>query len=241
MSQPQEYSESGEPIYRYPESGKGFEFAIGDTESIALIEGHIEKFAGKPKTVYHEIISDKVHIDVHFVAPSERRPYHTLITSGMSNLPMKAPEQYKQFCYAELMLCLPPDWPLTDNDFKLLANYWPVGLLKYLARMPHQFDTWFHHSHSIPNGDPAEPYANTGFCCALLGHPRQFPPEFEQLKISAEKTIHFCSVVPIYPEEMDLKLKKGAEALWERFDKAGISELLDVRRKNVAKNLLGLF
>lgn len=59
--------------------------------------------------------------------------------------------------------------------------------------------------------------------------------EFWRLPVSVEKEIHFFALFPIYQEETDLKLKKGADELFARFEKSKITELLDIRRRNVAK------
>jgi len=67
------------------------------------------------------------------------------------------------------------------------------------------------------------------------------PDEFRELSVTPEMSIHFYGVIPIYQEEMDLKLKKGAEELYDLFDKHEVSELLDVNRKSVAKKRFGLF
>src|SRR5262245_19498833 len=92
MSEPSEYSESGNPIYRHEPSDKPPDFAMGNQENIEAISRHIERHLGEYPTVFHEIVSHLVHIDVHFVAPNTQRPYHTLITSGMSDRPMTVPE-----------------------------------------------------------------------------------------------------------------------------------------------------
>src|SRR5580698_5949758 len=100
-----ERTASGEPIYRHQPREKPFEMAIGDAGHIQLIESHITRYIGQPKTVFHEIISDLVHIDIHFVPPGPRRNFHTLVTSGMSARGMKAPEGREDFSYAELVIC----------------------------------------------------------------------------------------------------------------------------------------
>jgi hypothetical protein len=53
--------------------------------------------------------------------------------------------------------------------------------------------------------------------------------------------IHFLAVMPLYEEELRLKLDRGAEVLFERLDEAGVNELLVLQRKNVARKFLGLF
>ncbi len=66
-----EKSKSGSPIYRYKETdNKEFEIATGEP-SIQEISDHIEKNIGEIHMVFHEIISDQVHIDVHWVKPTK--------------------------------------------------------------------------------------------------------------------------------------------------------------------------
>jgi hypothetical protein len=237
-----ELSDSGNPIYRHKPREKPFEPAHGDIQHIQLIERHIEKHLGEPELVFHEIISDLVHIDVHIIPPRPERNFYTLVTTGMSARAMKVPEGLEELSYAELLVSLPPDWPLRQEDFKDERNYWPVRTLKMFSRMPHEYDTWLGEAHTIPNGDPPEPYApNTKLCCAMLAPPLLVPDEFRELTVTPEMSIHFYGIIPIYQEEIDLKLKRGAEALYDRFDRHKVSELLDVNRKNVGKKLFGLF
>jgi len=109
----QERSEAGNPIYRHQPSDKGFVPATGDSDSIDRISQHIESHIGKPVTVFHELVSHLVHIDIHVVYPTPERDYYTLITSGMSNQPMKPPPGAEVMRYAELVICLPPTWKVS--------------------------------------------------------------------------------------------------------------------------------
>lgn len=242
MAEQHEQSESGAPVHRYQAQERDFELAIGDEQSIEQISAHIEKHVGPVAEVFHELVSDLVHIDVHIVNPTADRNYYTLITSGMSDRPMHAPAKFPDLQYAELMLCLPPSWKLDQQSFKDDRNYWPIRMLKVLARFPHEYQTWLWASHTVPTGDPPTPFAeNTDLCCALLLIPALFEESFQTLKLSKKKTIHFLSVVPLYREEMDFKLKKGLDPLIDRLDSAGVTELLDIQRKNVCKKRFGFF
>lgn len=90
-----EYSESGSPIHRYDDSENdkpGWTPPDMDDSSIEAISDHIEKHIGPIDNVWHELISDLVHLDVHQVAPTPDRPWWTLATSGMSDIPMSVPE-----------------------------------------------------------------------------------------------------------------------------------------------------
>lgn len=131
---------------------------------------------------------------------------------------------------------LPPNWPISDEAFKDECNYWPIRLLKVLARFPHHFKTWLYWGHTIPNGNPPEPYsANTKLNCALLIPSILTPKDFFSLHVDNNKEVKFFAVTPIYTEEMDYKLENGHDELLALFDKEKISHLLDINRKNVCK------
>lgn len=229
------------PTHRHGEP-KPFEMAIGDSENIHAISEHIERWVGPPATVFHELISDKVHIDIHIVGPTERHPFYTLVTSGMSDLAMKAPEGHPEWSYAELYLCLPADWKMSQEDWKDPANFWPIQGLKFLARFPHQYETWLWYGHTIPNGDPPAPFnESVKFSSMVLLEPMLLPQEFHQLKINDEKTIHFFSVVPLYDDELDAKLRKGAEMIEDGLRAQGYSELVEVGRQSVAPKGTGFW
>src|SRR5438105_1371978 len=66
---------AGSPRIAHGPRTKDFEFAIGDSENIDRISAHIEQHFGKIAMVWHEIISDLVHVDVHWVQPTAERPY----------------------------------------------------------------------------------------------------------------------------------------------------------------------
>ncbi len=220
------------PTYHY-DKPKPFEFAIGDEGTIQSVDQHIEKWIGKPDTVYHEIISDKVHIDVHIVNPSERFLCYTLVTSGMSDLPMRAPPSHADLAYAELFLCLPPDWKMGQEQWKQHQNYWPIQALKYLARFPHQYETWLSYGHTIPNGNPPAPFdPSTQLSSLILLRPFRIPSDFHELKVNDAKTVRFFSVVPLHNDELEFKLKSGAEAIERALLEAGGSEIVDPKRKS---------
>ena len=248
----QEYSDSGDPIYRY-NAGKSKEFThvIGDEQNIEAISEHIEKHIGKIEIVFHEIVSDLVHIDVHWVKPTEQFPFHTLVTSGMSDKPMTVPEGLDDHKYSELCILLPVDWQIDgtsyitmEEAFKNENNYWPIRWLKAIARFPHEYDTWVGHGHTIPNGENADPFAdNTKLGCMILFPSLSLGGQFFTLKINEQKTINFYCLYPLYKEEMNFKLKNGSDALLDKFEKYNLTDIVDINRKNTCskKGLFGLW
>lgn len=237
-----EAQDTGETYYYHEARERPFEPVVGGGESIEQITEHVERYLGPVSMVFHEIVSDLVHLDVHWIQPTPQRGFHTLFTTGMSDLPMTVPPGAEEFRYAETLICLPPEWPIGEQAFEDENNYWPVRWLKTLARMPHEYETWLGVGHTVPNGDPPEPLAdNTRFCCALMLPPVLADEGFDELQLDDEKTVHFLALVPLYREEMEFKLKHGVEELLERFEEHGVSELLDIHRKNVCRRRLWPF
>lgn len=236
-----ELSKSGSPIYRYGEGEKDWE-APANTLNTETISAHIEQHLGSVSQVLHEILSDAVHIDIHHIKPADDWPFHVLVTSGMSDLPMTVPDELDAPRHVELMVTLPANWQLDKESFKDEQWYWPVRTMKFLARFPHKYTTWVGWGHTIPNGDPAESFAdNTALSGIILLPPVSVPKEFLTLNIDDEKEISFLSVIPLFNEEMDFKLKHGTDALLKKFDKNDITDIIDPERKNIAKKWLGLF
>jgi len=241
MSDEPEISESGSPILRHQPREGSWE-PPADDSATDEITAHIERHIGPVEFVYHEIASDLVHIDIHCVAPRPDRNFHTLITSGMSDRPMTVPAGAEDMRHAELMICLPPSWPLTEEALEDERWDWPLRWLKILARLPHVYETWLGWGHTIPNEDPPEPFAeNTRLCCMMLLAGLTVPEAFHELRVRPDKTIRFYALFPLYREEIDVKLKQGSEKLLDLLDAAGVDEVLKLDRKNVGKKRFGLF
>jgi hypothetical protein len=172
-----------------------------------------------------------VHLDVHVIAPTAERPYWVLFTTGMSALPMAVPRGADVEDRAELVLCLPPDW-LPPGSPKELApgRWWPIGTLKFLARLPHVYETWLGVGHSVPNGSPAEPYhPGVPFTGVVM-----LPPVgvLEECVVAMEDGRRVALLAPIFltSAEMEVKLQRGLHALLELMDEHGVDEVLDVQR-----------
>ena len=238
-------TKGGDPIIRHGKRDD-YNFVLpvnANEEQMVSIENHIEKYIGKIDNVYHELMSDTVHIDVHVVKPTPERNFYTLVTTGMSDIAMSIPPDLdaNEFQYAELMICLPPDWPLEKAKIESESEhdtFWPVQTLKFLARFPHAYETFLTATHSIPNGNPAEPVAgNVDFTGFIIGYQVLADEKFNELKISDDKLVNFYALYPVYDQEMNLKLKKGFDKLWDLFVQNNVTELLDINRTNVAANI----
>ncbi|MGD0612349.1 MAG: suppressor of fused domain protein [Anaerolineales bacterium] len=212
-----------------------------DLEMLNRIEAHIKEHIPGEGTVSHEIITSQVHIDVHIRMPTPYRQFITLVTCGMSSRPMNAPYDFQKFKFAELLICLPPDWDLSEGVFNDEQKYWPIKCLRNLALRPHANDSWLWTDHIVPNGEPPKPYASdTKLCGALISKPTLFRQDFVFLRLDDNRIVHFLSVVPLYKEEMMVMRRRGQEALREMLDAARVNELMNIHRRNTVK-FLGLF
>jgi len=240
---PIERSGSGDPIYRHKDRDRGFTIPETFGTHLEAIQNHLAEHLAPVENVFHEIISDLVHLDVLLIPAADDRPFHVLVTSGMSDLPMSVPDGLEDFQRAELLVVLPPDWPLDEERFKDHRVFWPIEWLKMLGRLPHEYETWLGYGHSVPNGDPPEPIPGTEFVGVALNYIDWLPDEFTRLEINSETGIIFYQIVPLYREEMDLKMASGMEALEALFEKHEIGFVLDCKRPNVAKKKrrFGLF
>ena len=230
-----EKSNSGAFIYRYDDLQPDPLTPAGGTPHTDEIGKHVTKYIGEVATVYHELVSTYVHIDVYWVKPTDEHPFHTLVTSGMSDLPMNTSESARERSRVELCLSLPRQWPVEQalNHEEMEGDpYWPVWWLKFLARFPHQYNSWLGQGHTIPDG--SQPFVSySRFCSFMLFPPMLFDEGFRQLKTN-DYTIYFYNLIPLYPEELDLKLNQGIDPLLGKLDEHRIADVWAVDRVNVA-------
>jgi hypothetical protein len=226
---------SGEPVIHHREGPRSFlppPAELG-TEAIAR---HIERHLGPVEAVFHELVSDAVHLDVHWVKPTAVRPYHLLVTSGMSDRPMNVPPNLDAPRHIELVVTLPERWVIGAEAFENENWYWPVRQLKTLARFPHKYDTWLGEGHTVTNDDPPQPFApSTRLCGAILLAPQHVPEAFHSLALADGRRVRFLAVVPVHDDEMALKTRSGTAALLERFAKRGVTDVIEPTRTSVAR------
>ncbi len=224
-------------VYEHDYSLPEVDSPIEDPVLIHAVHAHVEKYLGRIATTLHELHSHYVHVDVHVVAPGPSRDFYTLVTSGMSAAPMRAQVgEESALVYAELMLCLPPDWPIDLCNGKMLTRdatvVWPIELLVELARMPHEFDTWLAAGHTVSL--ERERVGFTRFRSALMLPPAAEPPAFWKLPVvatgSPEREVNFLSVLLLDARETRFKLEHGLEELLVRLQDAQVSDLLEPYR-----------
>jgi hypothetical protein len=229
----EETTPGGSVIKRHHESDRRSAPVAPVNDVGDAVRRHVERHLGAIDSVVHERVSDQTHLDIFVVPSRPKRNFYTLVTAGMSAKPMNSPQAGARFL--ELMLCLPPSWPMQEDAWRAETNGWPIRWLTTLARLPHQYGSWLWFSHTVPNGDPPQPIANTRFTGFIILPPVTVPQEFWKLRRVAGEAISFLAAFPLYDEEIRLKLDRGADALMHRLAAHRVTEIIDPQRRNVAR------
>lgn len=227
----------------FPDAPTGAGFGkpeLYTADEVDAIEKHIGEHFGPFANVFHEIVSPDIHVDIAVIEPREEMPYYTLVTMGMGAHRMNVPAELAEFELerAELAISLPASWKVEDVEN---PNYfWPLRLLKELARMPGEYNTWLTALHTVQSSD-GEFYAPNTKLGATILVPAQGDDESGQARLPNGETVNFYHIFPIYLDELEYGLTRGKEELLEKLA-AGTSILVDPTRPSVVgKPKKGLF
>jgi hypothetical protein len=197
------------------------------------ITAHVNKNVGPIAHLFHWRGAELVHVNVLHVPPTRGRNRHTLLTCGMSQRPMCPPEEASDCRFAELYLSLPPDWPI-QPPIPDERSVWPIRELAQLARFAHTAETWLWYGHTVGAEDPKERITpGAGFTAWILGPHLSLGHDGCVFEFGG-RTIYYHSVLPIYPEELDLARTCGPDVLFWLFSATQIDDLVNIRRPNVA-------
>lgn len=189
------------------------ELTVYTEEQAKKIEEHIEQYFGEIRSCFNEKKSDTIKLSINVIPPTRKKPYYTLVTSGMGAYVMNVPENLKEEKYerAELVICLPPDWNFENES---MEYYWPLQLLDIISRLPIKQNVWLGWGHTIDYGTGfADNVPFSGIILVLS----TFGKESCTCDISDDETVNFYQVVPIFETELDFKNKNGASALLGMF------------------------
>lgn len=205
--------------------------------SVEVIDNHLDQFFDESDeiNVFDEIKSEIIHRDIYFIEANEDRPFHILLSCGMSALPMNVPENIDSSEYAEVMFLLPKEWNMNFESFKDERNYWPIRLMKAIMMSPHENNSWFGFGHTFQFSDMEEFAEGVGFNSVMLAHSIELSEEFTTISLEDNKQIDIYTLIPLYPEELEFKKQNSAGELLDKFNKNGIEEVLKIGRKNVCK------
>lgn len=209
-----------------------------DEDEKSIIINHIEKYFGEIDNFFIENITEDYFIEIYHIAPTKNRFYHKLITYGISSTKVDKDKQLQSAKFVELIVFLPASWYVGENHGKDIQFGWPYKLLKEISQklILEAAYPWYGINN---NGQRTYPVANNTKQCGFIPlQPTLVNPEFNKFKIGQDKFVNFFNIVPLYEEEINFRINRGMKAFEKKFYGNGITELIDVNRKNVCRNQL---
>ena len=211
---------------------------VYDLDQLGEFEKYIEETFGDFDVVYQDMEGTDINVDIIVVPPDEQENYYKLITMGAGAYEMDIPEeiQHYELSRAEYIIYLPPQWEL---DYESEEAYWPIRMLKDVARLPINGQTWLADGHTVYHSDDKEPFANnTNLNSVVLL--RRCDYDFTPLhfRFSNGEKINFYQLFPLYQEELDYKWDNGLEAMMDLFDDVRDFPLIHPNRLNRGKRTL---
>ena len=201
------------------------------------VKAHIHTAFGQSEAILHEPLSKFVRLDIHVIVPANGRTFTTYVTSGMSDLAVKAPEGYADWRRAELVIALEGS-PESHVDEAGRRHYMIEHLRNY-ARRPHAIGNCFILGETIDPFDPDETIGlDTRLSAHLLTRPVVTPiidvMDAFRLNLSGGEVVNFLALTPIHADELELRKLQGPDVLIERLETAGVTELYNPNRPSVA-------
>ena len=156
----------------------------------------------------------------HFGPHSDGRPYHTLVTSGMSDRKMIVPTEHQTIpCRAEIVM-----YVKEPRDEHYL---W----VKWAAKFPFIDNTYLNHGHTIPWHEPLFPGSELS-CILFINSIVREDNELSKTLVIEGDPVNLLWFLPITRQEWALKKESGISALLDLFDKHRHPVQLDEDRRS---------
>ncbi|MCR5393989.1 MAG: suppressor of fused domain protein [Bacteroidales bacterium] len=201
------------------------------------ISSFIKEQYGDFEIVAHEKESPDIHCDIAIVPPTEEQPYYKLVTMGAGAYKMNVPKDLQsRVCdRAEYVVFLPKDWKLESDKEE---DYWPIRMLKTVARMPVESDEWLFYGHTLSLKSDESPVAEgVGFNSCILLVSKGKDQCVKQFKLGNRgKKVAFYQLYPLYPEELEYKLENSFYDLMDKVPEEEMkNQVINIHRKNFCK------
>jgi hypothetical protein len=178
-----------------------------------------QRFGTMHDQVAHSTDEKPVHIDIYAIKPNAECAYWTLVTSGMSDMPMAIPAPMKGFAAPRVELIM----------YTYCPKPWMFKTLKAIAEFASRRKTYLHWHHTwTPNGILTDTAPQLTSCLFL-------PPYLEDtsmndLRIDGDR-VEFLWVVPITERERSHAVQNGSEVLERLLMMSGL-DLIDYEVRN---------
>ena len=207
-----------------------------DDDILGFVRLHIDQYFGVYSEMIHDDSDPEYPLDIVIIAPRLEHDYYTLVTIGLSRCRMNFPEERREekLERAELLINLPRDWKLTKADCREERWSWPIRMLLATARFPMEDpEVGLESRTTLMEGEDGVPFAkDTDLRGAILLWPGPFGQDAFACCLPDGEEVNFYQVIPLYREEIQYKLERGADALLDLCPDESL-EVIDPHRLNV--------
>lgn len=181
-------------------------------EQRRLIEKHITEHFGMVSNYYQNTDESSIKLDINVIPASRKKPYVTLVTTGMGAHVMRARGKRGNVSErAELVLYLPPYMaPAADDNGNL---FWPVRLIDLVANFAAEENVWLGIGHTINYGRNFEERSGFRGVILLMADAGE---DAWNCQFSDGEKVTFYQLVPLFDSEMRYAVKVGPIALARR-------------------------
>jgi hypothetical protein len=219
---PDEYPD--EPVFARQaaaeQHGPGWE----TTARFARIREEVyQKRFGKSVNEFHEFLPLVPTVKVmEFHRTVQETEVVTLVTSGMSDLPMAVPPEVNSPRRVELIF------------YCAESKQGYVDTMQWLAHFPHDHKSWIGAFHTIPNGNPPIPLWGSSILDTIFLLP---PVVAKDAKLQEDLIldgdgVQFLWIVPLTTPESTLKQRKGGNAILQLFQRNRHPYIFDPKRNS---------
>jgi tetratricopeptide (TPR) repeat protein len=192
----------------------------------AAIEAFLEEYF-EPSNIqmfYDE--DEELPIHIYHVSAQEDQPFHILISNGMSRVDMPAPLDAQELRCAELMCLLPPEMSLSSETLQDNNANWPLTWMRTIARLSIYEQKWFTYGSMFSNA--GNTIGDTEFTHLIMLNATTIPEDLQEIK-DQDKTIILYALIPLLPEEAELRRSEGVEALIKLLAAKNVRDIISKR------------
>jgi hypothetical protein len=204
---------------------------------------HIEQNIGKIDKIFNNV-SNLYNLELFYIKNSEKYNCQIIITHGISNKEMNVPDDIKDYKFAEIILFLPKDWKIEENNFKIEQDDsgWPIYNIINTAEAIYKGNFFIYTGVSVLNMSQEKNVKNYGkknnFIATIFRKPVLLGNETSKMTIYVDKrknkNIYFYMPLFLYREEYNYRTVIDRKMFIEKLNKE-IPDILDEKRKNICE------
>ena len=189
----------------------------------------MKEFLAQNKSEYSsEVLKACEGFDIVSVKHQSFKECLVLFTSGLSKVNQEVIAGSEAYTNIELFFCLPEYWSLENSP-------WPLDYLKRLGDYVVAKKSWLGNGHTMPTGNPPESLEEHFKAKAfILMRPDYLKHFFGDDFISKNGFVPLA-VVPIFPQELAVKIRTSHTLIFEKFEAKGVDERIDTYRKSALR------